>query len=334
MSLFENLASWGAPLLATLFVAFLAGWTLQRIVPWRSEQKVLRQITLLALVLLTLLAVPLVLPFGETTRGQLLSLMGLIVTAVIALASTTSASNVMAGLVLRGIGGFRPGDFIRVGNQFGRVTVLGLLHTEIQSEDRDLITLPNLYVVTNPVKVVHSSGTLISADVAIGYDVHRRQVAELLNSAAEAADLRDPFVLITELGDFAVHYRVSGFLSDVGNIVSKRSRLKAKILDSLHDASVEVMTPTVMAQRPLTQRQKLIPADELSEEQVMTGHAEQMMFDKADIALRIEQLTEQRTRLLEEMASSDTVSEGKTDWRQQQVDALDKILATLNNPVK
>ena len=33
------------------------------------------------------------------------------------------------------MGGFHPGDFIRIGEQFGRVTEKGLLHTEIQSEE-------------------------------------------------------------------------------------------------------------------------------------------------------------------------------------------------------
>ena len=44
---------------------------------------------------------------------------------------------------------------------FGRVTERGLFHTEIQTEDRDLVTLPNLYLVTNPVKVVRTFLTVL-----------------------------------------------------------------------------------------------------------------------------------------------------------------------------
>ena len=60
---------------------------------------------------------------------------------------------------------FRPGDFVRVGERLGRVTERGLFHTEIQTEDRDLTTLPNLYLVTNPVTVVRASGTIVSTTV-------------------------------------------------------------------------------------------------------------------------------------------------------------------------
>ena len=127
--------------------------------------------------------------------------------------------------MLRSVGSFHPGDFIRVGENFGRVTEKGLVHTEIQSEDRDLITLPNLYLMNQPVGVIRTSGTLISAEVTLGYDVHRLRVRDLLKSAAEAAELSGPFVQILELGDHAIRYRVYGFLEDVANLVTKcRSR--------------------------------------------------------------------------------------------------------------
>ena len=51
------------------------------------------------------------------------------------------------------------GDFISAGDQFGRVTERGLFHTEIQTETRDLTTVPNLFLVTHPVTTVRSSGT-------------------------------------------------------------------------------------------------------------------------------------------------------------------------------
>ena len=120
-----------------------------------------RQIVMLVLTGIAVVWVLLVVPVNDTTRGQLLSLFGLLLTAVITLSSTTFIANAMAGLMLRAVRNFRLGDFLRVGEQFGRVTERGLFHTEIQTEDRDLATLQNLYLVTNPVKVVHASGTVV-----------------------------------------------------------------------------------------------------------------------------------------------------------------------------
>ena len=52
--------------------------------------------------------------------------------------------------MLRTVRNFRAGDFIRVNDQFGRVTDRGLFHVEIQTADSDLITLPNLYLAAEP----------------------------------------------------------------------------------------------------------------------------------------------------------------------------------------
>ena len=60
-----------------------------------------------------------------------------------------------------------------------------MLRTEIQTERRNLTTFPNLYLVTNPVRVMRSSGTVISVEVSLGYDVSRHLVEKLLLEAAE-----------------------------------------------------------------------------------------------------------------------------------------------------
>ena len=102
----------------------------------------------------------------------------------------------MAGLMLKAVGSFRTGDFIRVDQHFGRVTEKFLLHTEIQTEDRDLVTLPNLYLISHPMRVVRSSGTLISCELTLGYDIHRRKVTDLLRQSGEKAGHEEPLSLI------------------------------------------------------------------------------------------------------------------------------------------
>ena len=155
----------------------------------------------------------LTLPVSETTIGQLLGLIGILLSAVIALSAMTFVGNIMAGLMLRAIKNFRPGDFVRVGDHFGRISERGLFHIEIQTEDRDLTTLPNQYLVTNPVKVIRSSGTLVTADVSLGYDVSRVVVERVLLEAATDAELKEPFVYVIGLGDFSVAYRIAGLLT-------------------------------------------------------------------------------------------------------------------------
>ncbi|MEZ5557253.1 MAG: mechanosensitive ion channel [Pseudomonadales bacterium] len=331
------LTAWGLPVLAVLVVAAAVIWSLRRALPDASATRIARQLATVAVVLVANVVLVLLLPFDSETRGQLLSLFGIVLTAIIALSSTTFVSNAMAGLMLRAVGSFHPGDFISVEQHFGRVTELGLLHTEIQSEDRDLITLPALYLITHPVRVVRSSGTLISVEVSLGYDVPRRRVRELLKQAAEQAELVEPFVQIKALQDHAVLYRVSGFLEDVASLVSKRTELHAAVLDALHGSGVEIVSPSFMNQRQLPPQQRVLPERILTSAQAeleeRTGAPERMMFDKAELAARLNALEEQRDALQAEIkALQDGGAEGhEIGWREHQVQTLERIIATLRS---
>lgn len=241
------------------------------------------------------------LPASEDTRLELLRLLGLIVSAVIAFSSTTMVSNAMAGAMLRSVGSFHAGDFVRVGEHFGRVTERGLFHTEIQSTNRDLITLPNLYLVNTPVTVVRSSGTVVAAEVSIGYDVPHERVETLLAEAASEAQLDEPFVQITELGNFAVGYRVAGFRKDIRYIVSAGTLLRRAILDRLHAAGVEIASPSLMAQRPVTPGTRFAPQVHVPSRRTATAGVapEDRVFDKADEAELVSRLRRERGELEE-----------------------------------
>jgi len=213
------------------------------------------------------------------------------ISVIIALSSTSFASHAMAGLMLRSVGSFRSGDFIEVEGNFGRVSARGLFHTEIQTENRDLTTLPNLYLVSNPVKVVRSSGTIVSANVSLGYDTSQSRVEGLLKEAARRIGLGEPFVQIVDLGDFTVNYRVAGFLEDVKGLVTARSNLRVEVLNTLHNADIEVMSPSVMMQRPIPAGERIMPRREISSRiNVDVGQSllEEIIFDIAEEAEAVE----------------------------------------------
>ena len=327
----SDLIAWLGPLGLALVMIALGFWMVRRALPIQSGGRLTRQMAHIVLTVVAIIVVILVLPFDDDTQGQLISLFGLVLTAVVALASSNFASNAMSGLMLRAVGSFQAGDFIRVESHFGRVTEKSLLHTEIQTEDRDLITLPNLYLINHPVQVVHASGTLISCDVSLGYDVHRRRIAEVLRDAAIQAELVEPFVQILELGDFTVVYRVSGFLEEVGSLVSKRSALRGKVLDALHEAQIEIASPNIMLQRPAPADAPLMPKRYYgNSKEEDAGVAEKLMFEKAELAARIERLRAQRMQLaadLEALKDADGDNELELTWRTKQIEALDELLS-------
>ncbi len=232
-------------------------------------------------------------PISDAMRGQLFSFLGILLSAIIALSSTTFVGNMMAGFMLSSVRYFKIGDFIRVDQHFGRVSERGLLHVEIQTEDRDLTTLPNLFLVTHPVKVVHAEGTVVSAQVSLGYEIPRQQIEALLLEAAREANLAEPFVQIMELGDFSVLYRIAGMLPDSKQLLSARSRLRACMLDALHGADVEIVSPSFMNQRRADETRFVPPHVLESEHGTKTaGSPEKMVFDKAEEAESTERLRE------------------------------------------
>jgi small-conductance mechanosensitive channel len=293
------------------------------------------QLVLLALSFIGILVVIILSPLSDAQQGQLLSLIGILLSAAIALSSTTFVGNAMAGIMLRAVRSFKMGDFICIGDHFGRISERGLFHIEIQNEDRDLTTLPNLYLVTNPAKVTRASGTIISADVSLGYDVPRTSAEKLLLEAAGAAELSDAFVRIIKLGDFSVSYRVAGLLTEVKKLLSARSLLHEMMLDKLHEAGVEIVSPNFMNTRALGESKLFVPRPvRVMEPAAEEPSPEAMAFDKADEAESTEKLQERHDGIGKEIETlkeriKKAENEAERDMLQKQVDQLDIKLKQL-----
>jgi small-conductance mechanosensitive channel len=245
----------------------------------------------------------------------------------------------MAGLMLRAIRSFRPGDFVRIGEHFGRVSDQGLFHVEIQNEDRDLTTLPNVYLVTNPVKVTRTDGTMVSAEVSLGYDTPHGKIEDLLVQAAENTGLSDPYVYVIELGDFSVTYRVAGLLEEVKHLLSTRSRLRMAILDSMHAAGIEIVSPTFMNTLARQPEEKVIPPRQHAATPAEAGSAElpeTVVFDKADEAeslenlrRRLEEMDRQEEELKQQIKDASESDRGKIEQRLERLQQSRQRLAEI-----
>lgn len=283
-----------------------------------QEAKLPRKLILLLLYIIGVIGIAIALPVSESTRNQVIGLIGILLSGVIAFSSTTIVANVMAGIVLRFTKPFRTGDFIRVDTFFGRVTEKGLFDTEIQTEQRDLIAFTNSFLISHPLQVVRSSGTIVSASLSLGYDLHHSRVEPLLIKAAELSELEGPFVQILELGDHAITYRISGLLTEVKSMISSRSKLYMNIIDCLHDDNIEIVSPSFMNQRKLPDDMVILPVKSRPIEKVAEdSKPEDLIFDKADEA-EAKERTEME--LLEQLAQVELAlktAEGETKVQKQ-----------------
>ncbi|MBD3667442.1 MAG: mechanosensitive ion channel, partial [Kangiella sp.] len=274
--------------------------------------------------LLLIVIFVLVLPIKDSLKNQIIGLIGIVLSASIALSSATFLGNIMAGIWLRSVRNFRLGDFIEVQGMFGRVSGRGLLHTELQDRERDLITLPNLFLATNPVTVMHSDGTIISTEVSLGYDIDHKTIEPLLLEAAENAELDKPFVYIEKLLDHAIVYKVHGLATDINTLLSSRSKLNACVLDSLHQAGVEIVSPSFRNQRMVDEITYIPKASKgkTKTKKSDNGEPESVVFDKANKAEQVDQTRQQIEKL------EDTVDEfNKQIKESSDSDQKDKLKA-------
>lgn len=309
----------------TLFLIFAVDRLLAKTKLTFADVKFAKQLIQFIILSIGLILVVFSLPIAGEYKESILGLLGIITGAAVALSSTTFIANAMSGIMLRIIKPFRRGDYIESENIFGRVTDIHILHTEVQSIDRDLVTFPNLKLVSNSLKTIRTSGTVISTCVSLGYDVPRQKIEKNLLLAAEKAGLETPFVHILELGDFSVTYKVGGLLKNVENLITARSDFKKAVLDSLHEDRIEIVSPTFMNQRVLKEGAIFIPPEEPAEagktEKFPEKKPEEVIFDKAieaEILGKIGyllELLEKKEKELEQQVSSVPEEDGKADLK-------------------
>jgi small conductance mechanosensitive channel len=248
-----------------------------------SGKIVAKQLGGLLIVITTIVTITVVLPINQSMKGQILSFFGMLITGAIAFSSTTFIGNAMAGLMLKSFDNLRYGAFIKIGEIEGRITELDLLHTEIQTQNRDLITLSNLYVLNTPYKISLKSGTFISCEVSLGYDVSMNDIKAAMLDAVESIGLTDGFVSVLSLGDYSILYKANGFLKDTKLIVSTRTLLNTAIVQKLHENNIEIVSPTFMNQRVFSVSKNFMAKEKAQQIPSHEKPADEKIFDKAEV---------------------------------------------------
>lgn len=305
-----------------------------------ARERIIQQLIFVAIFVIGILFIVFTLPIDVEDKNLVLTFVSIVIGAIIAFSSTTFVANAMAGIMLRLIHPFKVGDFIKTDSTFGRVTEIYFLHTQIQSVDRDLITIPNLTLVSKPLKTIRSSGTIITTSVSLGYNVSRKDIEKSLLQAAEKAGLENPFVHVEKLGDFSISYKVGGLLKDIEGIITARSDFKKKVIDSLHDSDIEIVSPTYMNQRVFSEDYVCMPPKDIFEDKDRKEpepevKTEEIIFDKAIMAQMLDRIYKtsdslsSRRKTMEENIKS-IVDESKRNELKEQL----AILALKEDEIK
>lgn len=297
---FDQLVAFLPSVLAALFTLFLMLGTYRFIRQYwdRSVNRdILNGVIQVFVFLIGVTTTILILPIDQTTRENILTFGGLLLTGILAFSSTTVIRDAAAGITLRIIAPFSRGDYLETDNVFGRISEIGFFHTEVQTEDRSLVTMMNSNLLSQDFRTIPTSGTLLTEEVSIGYDVSRQDVEKALLEAAEAMKLEDPFVHVMELGNFSITYRIAGLYEDFENILTARSDFSKRVLDYLHAHEIEIVSPNFMNRRDVTE-ERFIPDEAPQMVMEQEGDvATEVVFEKALDAQEIEKMDELITTL-------------------------------------
>lgn len=262
-------------------------------------------------------------PINSELKGQILSLIGIVISGAIALSSTTLLGNALAGLMIRMNQNFKSGDFIQVNDYFGKVSARTLLNVEIQTFDRGLTTIPNSYLVANPVKVLPESGVFVNVEVSLGYDVPRSKIEDALAKAAQKIGIESCYVEVKGLLDHCVLYSLHALVVDMERYFSTKSKLHASVIDNLHQQKIEIVSPKFINSRAIDQTPIIAKDHHIVTED--DENIDELLFDKANLADKMEIIKERLLKIEGQLAKDDLTMERKVSLENRQKSLLEKL---------
>ena len=204
-----------------------------------------------------IIAIALVFAYPHIPGSDSAAFQGLTIIAgiMVSLGSNTVVSNIMAGLFVIYRRSTNVGDRIKVGELTGDVVEIKLMETILKSLKNELISIPNAKLlnseVVNYTRTIDGRGLMVHTVVGIGYEEPPKKIeAMLVEAAGRTGGLKKspkPFVLWSQLADYAINYEVNAFTSRGGHLPKIMSDLHENIVDVFNENNTQIMTPSYEA---------------------------------------------------------------------------------------
>lgn len=205
--------------------------------------------------LIIIFAIIIAYPYIPGSNSRAFQGVSIFLGVLFSLGSTSVVANMVAGVILTYMRGFRVGDVVKIGDTTGKVLAVSLLVTRIRTPKNLEITIPNSLLMSNQVTnysfAAGEDRLILPVSITIGYDAPWRQVHGLLLLAAERTEqvLRNPapFVLQRALDDFYVNYELNAYVGTADSMPKVYSELHQNIQDAFNEYGVQIMSPHYVA---------------------------------------------------------------------------------------
>jgi len=205
----------------------------------------------IVVVLLWLFALALAYPFLPGAQSTAFQGVTVFAGLMITIGSGAFVGHLLAGYMIIYSRTLRVGDYVRIGDNEGTVSAIGMFTTKVVTLRREVLSIPNSVVfsaeVTNFSLGAESAGIIVQTTVTIGYRAPWRQVEALLLEAASRAEGVErqpaPFVRQRALSEFAIEYVLNAYVARPETRLAVLSRLHAAIQDAFNAAGVQMVAP-------------------------------------------------------------------------------------------
>lgn len=206
-------------------------------------------------VVLVLIAMVIGFPFIPGSGSEAFQGLAILAGVMVSLGSNSVISNALAGLFVIYRRSTNIGDRIKIGEHVGDVVRIKLMETHIKSIKNELISIPNAQLLNSEVinysTKIDGRGLLLHTTVGIGYEEPSDKVEAMLVEAANRTKgllkSPEPFVLWTALADYAINYQINGYTTRGSRMPKIQSDLRRNIVAVFNENSVQIMTPSYIA---------------------------------------------------------------------------------------
>jgi small-conductance mechanosensitive channel len=207
----------------------------------------------IAKVVVWLFALAMAYPYLPGSDTEAFKGLSVLVGLMLSMGASSLVGQAASGLILTYGRVFRKGEFVRIADQEGTVTEMGIFTTRIRTGLGEELTISNASILgattKNYSRTVKGAGFILDTTVTIGYDTPWRQVHALLIEAALRTEGVScdpaPQVFQTALNDWYPVYRVvcQATPTEPRPRAMLLSALHANIQDMFNEYGVQIMSP-------------------------------------------------------------------------------------------
>lgn len=179
---------------------------------------------------------------------------GLLVLAggtIIGFAAMNTLGNAIAGIIIMVSRPFRIGDRVCFNGQFADVVAVDLIYTKMKTLDNVLVSIPNQELLKSPIENYEKKRAVRrNCSITAGYELNAKHVEKALLEAAskveEVLKAPEPYVWITQFGDFAIEYTLYVFINQIRLLPQIDAKLKRTVLETCKRYNIDISTPRLI----------------------------------------------------------------------------------------